>query len=203
MPPSDCELSLDLMPGLAEVTIERCADHASAIEDHLSQACHRSFEEGRQHEAAEARQRRQSFELETEKQTEAVLRTLNNAIPQLLKEAETTLKALAVSIAEQFVAASPVDEQRIQHLVEETLREVKDSTKVVIHLHPDDLALIEGSLDRLKATAAHPESIRFQAASHLTRGGCHIDTDFGNLDATIEAKSSRIHSLITEPDLTL
>ena len=87
--------------------------------------------------------------------------------------------------------------------MEETLREVKDSTKVVIHLHPDDLALIEGSLDRLKATAAHPESIRFQAASHLTRGGCHIDTDFGNLDATIEAKSSRIHSLITEPDLTL
>jgi flagellar assembly protein FliH len=198
---SDNELILELDTGVLQVAIEECTDHQAAIDGHLEHARRVAYESGRQQAAKEAEIQMRQTELQQQEHVEHVLAALTDAVPQMLKEAESAIKDLAVSVAQKFVETCPITEERIHHLITDALKGIHGTSKIIITLHPDDLNLIDQAKLKLGAECQSSGEISFKPSTILTRGGCRIETDFGQLDATIESKSNQIKHLLAGPGI--
>ncbi len=201
MEASDNQLSITLPQGVTEITIEAASDHQTAIEEHLAHACQHSFEQGRRQEAAALRSVQHAEALKKQAETQRILHALTKAVPEMLRDAESAVKDLALCVAQKFVSTCPVTEERIETLVREALAGIHGSSKIVITLHPDDLELIQDTSQALGQESGHSQDIIYKTSSQLTRGGCQVETDFGRIDATIESKTAQINSLLTGPSL--
>jgi flagellar assembly protein FliH len=129
------------------------------------------------------RQRAEVMELQT-----GVLTSLRAAVPQVAREGERALVALALEAASKLVSGMPVSAEMIEAAVKEAIAQVTDSAGFTVQLHPEDLALLERTNAPLLLPQGGEERIRFQPSAHVTRGGCVVQTRFGVIDARRETK---------------
>ncbi len=88
----------------------------------------------------------------------------------------------------------PQAEQVIAATLREAFQHVENHQKVQIHLHPKDCEFLKDHPERLPFSAdeANPEGPKLVADPSLLRGGCLIETSFGNIDATVESQLDQI-----------
>lgn len=108
-----------------------------------------------------------------------VLESLRQAVPQVVRDAETALIALALEAAQKLVAGLPVTTEMVEAAVREALARVEDNTEITVLLHPDDLALLAPPADG---------KLHYRPSPDVTRGGCLVHTRFGVIDARRETK---------------
>jgi flagellar assembly protein FliH len=101
--------------------------------------------------------------------------------PQIIQLA---LLAARRIIGEQLALAP----ERIAELVAPLLARVRSARQVTLRVHPDDCALLERHLARLRNAAEHQGSLHVQADAALGRGDCVVVSDAGVLDARIETQ---------------
>jgi flagellar assembly protein FliH len=116
-----------------------------------------------------------------------VLESLRNAVPQVVREAELTVVALALDVAQKLVAGLPISAEMIEAAVREGLAQVEETSEFHIALHPEDLALLQ-RLESPLLIATAGEKLHFKSSPEVTRGGCIIHTRFGVVDARRETK---------------
>ena len=169
---------------LKDAALARCGDreafHAGDIQT--------SYERGRldgERALSEQliRQRAEVMELQT-----GVLTSLRNAVPQVVRDCERALVALALEAASKLVSGMPVSAEMIEAAVKEAIAQVTDSAGFTVQLHPEDLTLLERINSPLLLPQGGDERIRFQPSAHVTRGGCVVQTRFGVIDARRETK---------------
>lgn len=183
------------------MAIESVDTHETAIAAHVEQACHHAYERGRQVALEETERQQELHKAAQKERVDAALTSVREAVPQMLRQAETAVKELAVRVAQKFVTTCPVTEERLRSLVKSTLEGMSDSHKIEVSLHPEDLKLLAEARQDLADELHCSGQLIFKAAPNLSRGGCWVETDFGDLDATIEAKAKQIHSLLKGPSL--
>lgn len=138
------------------------------------------------------RQRADVMELQT-----GVLASLRDAVPQVAREGERTLVALALEAAHKIVSGLPVSAEMIEAAVREAIVQVEDTASFTIQLHPEDLAILERTNSPLLLPQGGDDRIRFQPSAHVTRGGCMVQTRFGVIDARRETKVELLRSALT------
>ncbi len=149
---------------------------------------HAAYERGRR-EGEEAlgvqlvRQRGELLELQN-----GVLDSLQQIIPRLSGECERELIGLAIEVAQKLVAGLPISAEMVETVVREALAQVEESAGFTIHLHPEDLALLEKVNSPLLLPRGGMDRVNFQAADTVSRGGCLVHTRFGTIDARRETK---------------
>jgi flagellar assembly protein FliH len=91
----------------------------------------------------------------------------------------------------------PLREETILETLRAAFQYVVEPRKVIIHLHPKDhqhlMTHPEGLPWGPKGGESH--NIQFIADPTVTRGGCFLETSFGEIDATLEAQLNQILSL--------
>ena len=126
------------------------------------------------------------------KRAEAMLRRLADTLEELgevrrtmVRHTERQMVQLALAIAKRVVRREvTIDQDLTLTLARVALDRLGDSMSVTIRLNPDDF----------HATAARHED--HFAGSHVTvvadaaisRGGCRVDSDFGYVDASVDAQ---------------
>jgi flagellar assembly protein FliH len=92
---------------------------------------------------------------------------------------------LAQQVLRSELRANPA---LVQAVAAEAMNSVLMSARqVLVRVHPDDLPLVaEGAGEALQARGA-----RLQADPSVQRGGCSVESDAGNIDATIENRWAR------------
>jgi flagellar assembly protein FliH len=138
------------------------------------------------------RQRAEVMELQT-----GVLASLRDAVPQVAREGERALVALALEAARKLVSGLPVSAEMIEAAVKEAIAQVEDTAGFTVQLHPEDLVLLERTNSPLLLPQGGDERIRFQPAAHVSRGGCVVQTRFGVIDARRETKVELLRSALT------
>ena len=128
-------------------------------------------------------QRRELIELQR-----GVFESLRQIVPQVIRDSEQTLVALALETARKLVAGLPVSGEMMEASVREALAQVEQSSEFTVLLHADDLALLQKLNSPLVSLADGVERIRFRTSREVTRGGCLVQTSFGFIDARREAK---------------
>ncbi len=117
-----------------------------------------------------------------------VLESLRNSVPQILRETENTLIALALSVAQKLVAETPISTAMVEAVVRDALAQVEGTAQFTVRLHPADLELLRKSDSPLLTSGDGEKEFRFLSSPEVTRGGCLVQTHFGTVDARRETK---------------
>jgi flagellar biosynthesis/type III secretory pathway protein FliH len=118
---------------------------------------------------------------------QGVLESLRQAVPQVIRETESTLVALTLAVSEKLVAGIPISAAMVEASVRDALAEVEGAAHFTVRLHPADLELLQKAGSPLLTPAAGQEFC-FLASSDVTRGGCLVETNFGTVDGRRETK---------------
>ena len=158
-----------------------------------AEAAHRrGLAEGRRAGEEQVRQLRAEFE----QAQRGVLESLRQALPKLIHDGEAALVSLALETARRLVAGLPISAEMIEAAVREAITQAEDSSEFHVHLHPEDLALLQGQTSPLLTPAPGGDTIHFHASSEVARGGCLVYTRFGIIDAQRETKMQQIREAI-------
>lgn len=141
-----------------------------------------------------------------EKRLETALRQLQNLIvvlgeerKKLFEAYEKELVAMVLSIARRILRR---ELDRGEEIVVATLREafeqVVDQGRVVIRLHPLDYLYLSNHPQRLPPGGEATGKIALVEDPSITRGGCLLETSFGEIDATFEGQFDQIASAVWE-----
>lgn len=130
------------------------------------------------------------------RQLDELLQSTGQALADIESDMGQALVTLAVRIAEKVVhdtiATRP---EHLLALVDGIVHtESEHQSPLLVHVHPDDLSLIETHI------ASDPEKASWRAIpdDSITRGGCRISTPLGDIDATLETRWKRVIATLGE-----
>jgi flagellar biosynthesis/type III secretory pathway protein FliH len=104
---------------------------------------------------------------------------------------------LALAIAERVVAGVvAVEPERVVEAVRGALRGITDRSRVTVLVNPDDLELVRGAADELRATLGGIEHLEVQAERRVGRGGAVVRHPEGDVDASVATKLQRVRELV-------
>ena len=185
--------TIRLSQPLKDAALARCGDREAIHSGDLQASYERGRLDGERALSEQLiRQRAEVMELQT-----GVLASLRDAVPQVAREGERALVALALEAARKLVSGLPVSAEMIEAAVKEAIAQVEDSAGFTVQLHPEDLALLERTNSPLLLPQDGDERIRFQPAAHVTPGGCMVQTRFGVIDARRETKVELLRTALT------
>ena len=117
-----------------------------------------------------------------------VLESLRNSVPQIMRDTESALIALSLSVAQKIVAEIPISTAMVEAAVRDALAQIEGTAQFTVRLHPADLELLQKSGSPLLAAGDGAKEFRFMSSPEVTRGGCLVQTHFGTVDARRETK---------------
>ena len=76
------------------------------------------------------------------------------------------------------------------------LRGIVERERIIIMVNPDDLEIVKGAAEELKATLGGIEHCVIEAERRVGRGGCIVRTPVGDVDARVETKLERASEVV-------
>lgn len=187
------EHSIQFSAPLREVKIARAGERETLYQQDLQASFERGRQEGERSLGAQlVQQRAEVMELQT-----GVLNALRNTVPGVVRECEQTLVAIALEAAHRLISGLPVSAEMIEAAVKEACAQVEDSSELHIQLHADDLALLQKINSPLLLPQGGREALHFHSSTHVTPGGCIVQTRFGVIDARRETKIEALKNTLS------
>jgi flagellar assembly protein FliH len=117
-------------------------------------------------------------------------------------DAAPALASLAVEVAARVVRAEVAARpERVVDVVRGAMRRALDRERLLARVNPEDLALCREAGPALLAQVGGVERLEFVDDARVPRGGCVLETNRGDVDATIAEQLARIHeALLSPPD---
>lgn len=125
-----------------------------------------------------------------------ILESMRQSVAQVCRDAEETLIEFAFEVARKVVGDLPIDRPAIEASIKSALAEAEEATEFFIHLHPEDLALLQRHTSETLAEVAGSRPMHFLAAPEVSRGGCLVKTKFGLVDARRETRLARVREAL-------
>jgi flagellar assembly protein FliH len=108
------------------------------------------------------------------------------------------LAALAVEAAEQLLGEQlSLEPQRALAIVRQALEQVHGTAAITLHLNPEDVEMLRAPL--LAHDPCRNPAIQLAPDPAVERGGCWIESDHGQVDATVAGRVSRLKAAIGGP----
>jgi len=106
----------------------------------------------------------------------------------LVAQTEAELVRLALEIAQKVIHVEVSNHQVALELTRAALSRIPNRTPATVHLHPEDLAYVE--LNQHQLPTSHV--LTFVEDRSIGRGGCVVQTEMGEVDASIEQQFAEI-----------
>lgn len=149
--------------------------------------------------------RKQGFEegkAEVERLVERLHIILNGAIEKrndIIEEAESQLIDLVLLISQKVVKVISDNQKNVViNNVVQALRKLKSRGNVAIHVNLADLELTTDNVNNFIGMVENVQSITVLEDTTVDRGGCIIETDFGQIDARVSSQLKEIEESILE-----
>lgn len=114
---------------------------------------------------------------------------------KLIETTEPELARLSIQIAEKIIGLEvTTNSDVIMGVVKEALSDMKDREQVRIHVNPDDYHIVNNDRTSLMRMVEGLKDFDLTIDSKVTRGGCIIETNLGNIDARLETQLGTIQT---------
>ena len=121
------------------------------------------------------------------------LDSLTSLRGDIAQRAEDEVVRLALEIARRVIHLEVHKGNQVAvELARVALSRIPSRTPATVHLNPEDLDYVQANQDQLEANHA----LSFVADRSIGRGGCVIQTDMGEVDASIEHQFAEIEDAI-------
>jgi flagellar assembly protein FliH len=147
-----------------------------------------AYERGRRETEESYRRQLQEQAAEFEQREASVLRSLQQAVPEVIHVTENSLVALTLEVAQRLIAGLPIQPEMVEAVVREAVGQTEAGSELTVHLHPDDYRLLQEAKSALLTPTPGGAQLRFQTSTEVARGGCLVQTRFGVIDACRETK---------------
>ena len=115
------------------------------------------------------------------------------------KQYEREIIDLIFAVAEKIVHYEVRSKESvIRNAIFEALEAAVEKSKVVFNVNPDDYDYVEKLRPELFKQNKGLKSIVVTSDPAVSRGGCYLETPYGNIDATIESKLEKIYQCLQE-----
>ena len=166
--------------------IEEAKRRASLIE---SEAYEKGFAQGE----------KDGFEMgskKVEKILDRILGTLQDMVAyrqEFIKKYEKEMLHLIRAIAEKVVwVAVRVDNQIVRETILEAFSFAADRSEVIVRVNPEEVDYVKEIRPEFFDRISELKSITIESDPSITRGGCFMETTFGNVDARLETRLQKI-----------
>jgi flagellar assembly protein FliH len=178
-----------------EKILRQARERALEIE---KDAYEKGFAQGEK-DGAELGRKRWETVFDSFRQLAAELGRIQENLP---RHYEREMVVLVFAIAKKILRLDlPLREETILKTLRAAFEYVVDPRNVIIHLHPKDhqhlITHPEGLPWGPKGGESH--NIRFISDPTVTRGGCFLETSFGEIDATLETQLDQLLSQVGSP----
>jgi len=131
--------------------------------------------------------------------THVILESVQEKRGEILKETEKEIVDLVLLITRKVIKVLSENQRNIiiQNVLE-ALRKVKSKGSVIIRVNLADLELATGHKQDFIKVMEGAKSVLVMEDSAVDKGGCIIETDFGEIDARIASQLSELESRILE-----
>lgn len=129
-----------------------------------------------------------------EEEFNGILGTLATSLEELGRLRENVMKnstedmlRMVLVIAEQIIHCEvKANPEVILKTLQEALQSAISSDEYHVKIHPDDLAIVVENKPLFLASVNGLKNITLEADGNVTRGGCLVESELGQVDATIE-----------------
>ncbi|MBN1836233.1 MAG: flagellar assembly protein FliH [Spirochaetales bacterium] len=139
---------------------------------------------------------------EVERLVETLHRIISAAIEkrnQIIEESETQVINLVLLIAKKVIKVISENQKNVViNNVVQALRKLKSRGDVAIRVNLADLELTSAHISDFMKMVENLKSVTVLEDSTVDRGGCIIETDFGQIDARISSQLHEIEEKILE-----
>lgn len=125
-------------------------------------------------------------------------KNIQTQVTEMFKALEKHVIMLAAESAIKLTSGIPISADMVEAYVREAMNLVEHDTEITVVLHPEDLALLEQHQSSLLNRAGGASIFKFRPEPKITRGGCLVETKFGELDARRETKIELLKKAVNE-----
>ncbi len=130
---------------------------------------------------------------ETVKAFSAALESIHRLRESILKNSTDDMLRLVMAIAEQVISCElATNPEIVFHTLQKALHAAVRSDAFHIKVNPEDFALVQEKKPLLLAGISGLKNITFEADPTVSRGGCLVESELGEVDATIESQLEEI-----------
>jgi flagellar assembly protein FliH len=171
------------------------AEAAERVEKAEKEAWKKGFDEGREAGYAEGKAEVQRLV----DRLHVILQRAMDKRGEIIEEAEAQIVDMVLLIAKKVVKVISENQRNVvvSNIVQ-ALRKVKSRGEVIIRVNIADLQLATQHTKDFMQIVENVKSIVVVEDSTVDRGGCVIETDFGQIDARISSQLSEIEERILE-----
>jgi flagellar assembly protein FliH len=144
---------------------------------------------------------KQTFALQMSVQLAQLVSTFDQAFVELEGQVADSVARTATALARQVVRSELTDRpELVAQVAAEAVHAVLLSARHIrVFVHPDDHALVQaGAGEALAARGA-----RLLVDATLARGGCHVESDLGSIDARVEERWAQAAATLGQQALSL
>jgi flagellar assembly protein FliH len=187
----------------AQVILAEARQKAAALEQDIKQRVTQTEREA--YEQGHAEGHAKGFEegrAEVQRLVESLHSIISKAIEkrnEIIQEAETQIINLVLLIVKKVIKVISENQKNVViNNVVQALRKLKSRGDVVIRVNLADLELTSEHVKDFMKMVENVKSITVLEDSTVDRGGCIIETDFGQIDARISSQLHEIEERILE-----
>lgn len=139
---------------------------------------------------------------EVERLVDTLQKIVSSAIEkrnEIIQESETQVINLVLLIVKKVIKVISENQKNVViNNVVQALRKLKSRGDVVIRVNLSDVELTSGHINDFMKMVENVKSVTVLEDSSVDRGGCIIETDFGEIDARISSQLHEIEEKILE-----
>lgn len=118
---------------------------------------------------------------------------------ELFRTYEKEMVQLVLSVSRKVIHHEVMlQDEIISEVLQEAFQQVVDSRKVVVHVNPIDYQTLVTHPDRFPMVQRNRDGVQFVENQGIERGGCLLETSFGEIEATLEGRLNEIASSVWE-----
>jgi len=179
---------------LDERTPARATDE---IEERLREEFKAGFDEGRRHAEGTLAEEFHRKEAELSERVETLLGNIIRQYHQFQSAAERNAVQLAVAIAERIVKkAVTIDDEFVLRQIHEAMKRVVGVDRIRIRLNPADEEFVRAHRPALLTSADAVRELTLESDETIPRGSCMLESDAGNVDASIATQLERVEAAL-------
>lgn len=128
---------------------------------------------------------------------EKLLLEINNLKKEILKQFEKEILELVFSIAQKIIHKKiNEDDKIINEAVLEAMHSVTEKSQIAIKINPEDFDSVENMKPEFFRSFKDLKSVVVTPDPSVSRGGCLLETPYGDIDASVESRLDKIHQCL-------
>ncbi len=123
---------------------------------------------------------------------------IENLRENIYKDAENEMVSIVKEAIKKVISSNINNsEEFILNVLKDTIKDNIESKNISIRVSPEDYEFLENSKEQLGKLFTGKE-FKLIKDNSITRGGCIIETDFGEIDSTVETKLEEVLKVLED-----